>query len=354
MVNYQFRNIIFEGGGVKGLAYAGAMQELEKRKILKNISRAGGTSAGAINAVLFCAGYTVKETVSELKKLDFNKFKDDSFGMLRDLNRLNREYGWHKGNYFRNWIGRLLENKVGSEDVNFKQLREHTGKELFVYATNLSTGFGEVYSHEKTPNVRVTDAVRRSMSIPLFFRAIRDDRNDVFVDGGMLNNFPVKLFDREKYLFNKKLADRIPKYYREENKTFLRSHPNSSPYVFNTETLGFRLDTSKEIGMFRDGQEPQHHRIDSFLDYAVRMVKSLISFQDNQHLHSDDWHRTIYIDSLDVDTTEFDLSEDQKKRLIKSGKDATSNYFDWWDDTKNDVAMNHPKSTRYTKKDPNN
>ena len=53
--------------------------------------------------------------------------------------------------------------------------------------------------------MRISDAVRRSMSIPLFFRAVRNDRGDIFVDGGALNNYPVKLFDREKYLEDKGL-----------------------------------------------------------------------------------------------------------------------------------------------------
>jgi predicted acylesterase/phospholipase RssA len=49
----QFRNLIFEGGGVKGIAYVGAMQILQDRGILPEIRRVGGTSAGAINALIF-------------------------------------------------------------------------------------------------------------------------------------------------------------------------------------------------------------------------------------------------------------------------------------------------------------
>ena len=51
-------------------------------------------------------------------------------------------------------------------------------------AVGVTPAVGEVYSPEHTPRMRVVDAVRRSMSIPLFFTAIRDDRDDVFVDGG--------------------------------------------------------------------------------------------------------------------------------------------------------------------------
>ena len=340
---YPFRNLVFEGGGVKGIAYVGAMKVLESEGILSNIKRVGGTSAGSINAVLFAAGYSNQQTFNELNKLDFNDFKDDSWGGLRDMNRLKEEYGWYKGDFFRDWIGDLLKKKTGSSDITFKALQEHTGKELYVYASNISTNFGEVFSPEHTPRTRVVDAVRRSMSIPLFFRAIRDDRGDVFVDGGVINNFPVKLFDRDKYLEDGSLK-RIPAYYEEENKALAIKKPGSSPYIYNKETLGFRLDSAKEIGVFRDGQEPQSNKVDSFLDYTMELIKTVLAVQDSQHLHGDDWHRTVYIDSLGVGTTDFDLSDEKKKKLVASGKKAAEKYLEWWSDVSDDLAKNHPDS----------
>lgn len=340
---YPFRNLVFEGGGVKGIAYVGAMKVLEKEDILKKIRRAGGTSAGSINAVLFAAGFSNTETLNVLNKLDFNDFKDDSWGVLRDMQRLKNEYGWYKGDFFKEWIGDLLKRKTGSANITFKALMEHTGKELYVYASNLSTNFGEVYSPEHTPRKRVVDAVRRSMSIPLFFRAVRDDREDVFVDGGVINNYPVKLFDREKYLEDQSLK-RIPPYYQDENIKLKAKFPKSSTYIYNKETLGFRLDSAKEIGVFRDGQEPPHHEIGNFLDYTMELIKTVLAVQDSQHLHSDDWHRTVYIDTLGVGTTDFDLSDSRKRELVASGRKAAEDYLKWWADEDSDLAVNHPKS----------
>ena len=93
-MSYQFRNLIFEGGGVKGIAYVGAMQVLERESILPNIQRVGGTSAGAINATLVALGFTNAEQRSILNKLDFNNFMDDSRGVFRDVFRLLRKFGW--------------------------------------------------------------------------------------------------------------------------------------------------------------------------------------------------------------------------------------------------------------------
>ncbi|MCE9687448.1 patatin-like phospholipase family protein [Shewanella sp. AS16] len=343
-MSYPFKNLVFEGGGAKGIAYIGAMQVLEKEKIIDQISRVGGTSSGSINAVLLAAGYSNTEMLKILKTLDFSDFKDDSWGVLCDMKRLKNKYGWYKGDYFSDWIGQLLKDKTGSANITFKALAEHSRKELFVYASNLSTTFGEVYSPEHTPRMRVVDAVRRSMSIPLFFQAVRDDREDVFADGGVINNYPVKIFDRKKYLGNKSL-ERVPSYYEEENKKLMTILPKSSPYIYNKETLGFRLDSVQDIGVFRDGQTPKRAEIEHFLDYTMQLVKTLLSVQDSQHLHSDDWQRTVYINTFGVGTTDFNLTDKVKEMLVKSGKDSTKNYLKWWSDVSNDLAVNHPNST---------
>jgi len=340
-MTYPFRNLVFEGGGVKGIAYVGAIDALAKAGILGDIARVGGTSAGAINALLLAAGFSLSQTKKALWSLDFNDFKDDSWLILKDLQRLKDEYGWYKGNFFRHWIGEQLESQGHSAHVTFQALQKATGKALFVYATNLSTHFGEVYSPEHTPRMRVVDAVRRSMSIPLFFRAITDDRGDVFVDGGVLDNYPVKLFDRLKYLGDNELI-RLPEYYKDENRKLKIRKGNRRSFIYNKETLGFRLDSAREIGVFRDGDTPPRHNIENLLDYTTQLINTLMDAQNNQHLHSDDWHRTIDIDSLGVRTTDFDIDDDQKKALVRSGRKSTRDYLKWWGDTDHDLAINHP------------
>lgn len=345
-MTYPFKNLIFEGGGAKGIAYVGAMEVLKIEGILESIRRVGGTSAGSINATLFAAGFTPSQTRKILFDMDLNEFKDDSWGVLRDMKRLKNKYGWHKGDAFREWMGDLLKKKTGSANITFKGLKEHSGVDLYMYSTNISTGFAEVFSTEHTPRTRVVDAVRRSMSIPLFFTAVRDDRDDVFVDGGVINNYPIKLFDREKYLISQNLI-RIPRYYNDENTKLENTRPSSSKYIYNKETLGFRLDSETEIGIFRDGQEPKSVEINNFLDYTSQLIKSVMAVQDNQHLHEDDWHRTVYIDTLGASTFDFDMSDTMKRDLVNSGKKNTKFYLDWWKDTpdKNEV-LNHPDCIR--------
>ncbi len=68
----QFRNLVFEGGGVKGIAYAGAIQVLEKQNILEDIRRVAGASAGAITAALLSAGASSRDIEEIVGLLDSN------------------------------------------------------------------------------------------------------------------------------------------------------------------------------------------------------------------------------------------------------------------------------------------
>lgn len=330
---YNFRNLIFEGGGVKGIAYIGALEVLLDREILPGIQRVGGTSAGAINATLLGLGYSFKEIKEILWELDFRQFMDDSWGFMRDATRLVEQYGWYKGDFFRNWIGKLIKDKTGNSESTFadmEALKEQKGfRSLFFMGTNLSTAFSEIFSAEHTPRVCVADAVRISMSIPLFFASKRSTRGDVYVDGGVLNNYPIKLFDRKKYVRSRNCTE--TEYYKKINRQLKESQRRISPYVYNKETLGFRLDTKEEISVFRDHAEAPHTKIDTFFDYTWALINTVLDVQQSAHLHGDDWARTVYIDSLGVKTTDFDLSDDRKKDLVSSGRQGATKYFEWYD-----------------------
>jgi NTE family protein len=331
----QFRNLVFEGGGVKGIAYVGAMQILANRGLLDGIRRCGGASAGAINALIFALGYTPYEQYGILRSTDFGDFMDRAFGVIRNVRLLATEFGYHRGDFFESWIGELIEDRMGGRRATFGDLREEGCPDLHVIGTNLSTGFAEVFSHERHADMAVVDALRISMSIPLFFRAVRrGPRRDVYVDGGVQLNYPVKLFDRERYidLDSEPWAARTTGYYEAENARFALTRPGRSPYVYNRQTLGMRLDTAQEIALYRYDEEPRAVPVGSFTDYARALLKALLNVQEHVHLHSDDWQRTVYINTLDVGTTDFDIAPARQQALVEQGILGAERYFDWFDD----------------------
>src|SRR3954453_918866 len=79
-----YTNLVFEGGGVKGVAYAGALEVLDSAGILAQVTAVAGTSAGAITAALVALGQTPDELRETMLALDFGQFEDGGLeGPLR-------------------------------------------------------------------------------------------------------------------------------------------------------------------------------------------------------------------------------------------------------------------------------
>jgi len=95
--DYPYKNLVFEGGGVKGVAYGVCSRCWNKGKSRRR-SIGAGTSAGAITATMMSLNYSAKEFLKIMMTLNFEKFEDgcDLIGPFR----LIRHFGWFKGNYF--------------------------------------------------------------------------------------------------------------------------------------------------------------------------------------------------------------------------------------------------------------
>src|SRR5262245_22302366 len=105
----QFRNLVFEGGGVKGIAYVGALGVLEEQGLLGGIKRVAGTSAGAITATLVALGLSSAEVGRVVASTSFRSFMDDDWGTVRDTKRILDSYGLYKGDAFSEWIKHVLD-----------------------------------------------------------------------------------------------------------------------------------------------------------------------------------------------------------------------------------------------------
>lgn len=331
---YHFKNLVFEGGGVKGIAYVGALDILDQEGIFQDIERVAGTSAGALIAVLVGLGYSTEELKNILWELNFQNFLDDSFGIIRDSQRFINEYGWYQGDFFRKLVAGYIKDKAKSGEETFRDLAEaNKFKDIYLIGADLSTGFSKVFSYKHTPDVKVADAARISMSIPLFFKAIQGVNGDkhVYVDGGLLDNYPIKVFDRASYV-SQESSIRTTEYYDKTNETLEKKFGLDDKYVYNKETLGFRLDSKEEIESFLNPemQLKIKNDIKTLFSYTKALVTTLIDFQNNVHLHSDDWQRTVYIDTLGVSSVDFKISDSMKDSLVKSGAKHTTAYLDWY------------------------
>ncbi|WP_247237436.1 patatin-like phospholipase family protein [Telluribacter sp. SYSU D00476] len=231
------RNLVFEGAGIRGIAYAGVIEVLEEQDRLSGVQKVGGTSAGAITALLVSLGYTSAEIAEIISSTQFNRFNDGRLFFLGGVARMNSKFGWYRGEKFTAWLAGLIENKTGNGDITFEELSQRGFKDLYVTATCLNKQRLLVFSKETYPRMKVKDAVRASMSIPLYFRAVFIDSTgqvhrkldpskklDVVVDGGLIGNFPITLFDRTE-------TDSVQKKYR----------------IPDPQTLGIRIDSDPQI-----------------------------------------------------------------------------------------------------------
>ena len=304
------KNLVFEGAGIRGIAYAGVIDELEKAGIIKSSDKVGGTSAGAVIALLISLNYTASEITSLISETDFNRFNDGQFIFIGGIHRLKRYYGWYKGEKFLNWVEKLIIKKTGDADITFSDLHQKGFKDLYVTATCLNRQKLIILSRETYPLMKVKDAVRISMSIPIYFKAVfidsqgaivkkPQDRSgvDVMVDGGIIGNFPINMFDTI-------LPDKSGKPIRK----------------INPSTIGVRIDSDSQIEHDQKNKDLASIPIHNFKDYMGALYVLVIENLNRNQLVSEDWERTISVSSVDIGPKIKRLSREQKTALINSGR----------------------------------
>lgn len=285
-----YENLVLEGGGVKGAAYAGAIAVLDRNGLLAPIKRVAGTSAGSIVALMVALGYTPDEIMNVMLGLDFNKFRDGR--PLQDLRRLRSQFGWYKGDFALCLFECLVERKTGSRRTTFAQLAElrRAGarpglRDLHVFGTNVDT-HGWVEFSDRNPatrDVALAEGVRISMAIPYFFAARRLG-GDTYVDGGALINYPIRAFD------------------------------DVSPA---DATLGLHL-----------GTQPAADKVGGLISFTGEMFHTLMDTQvDILCATPADARRSVFIDTFGIAATDFSITQQQLCALARSGSKATDAYL---------------------------
>lgn len=324
-----YENIVFEGGGIKGIAFGGALKCLEDLGILDKIKRYAGSSAGAIVAASLAVGYTADEIVSIMSDTDFTQFKDDSWGVVLDVYRFVNNYGIYKGDRFLEWFKNLIKAKTNDENFTFKQLYDKSQKELVLTGTCLNKAITYYFHYKKWPDMPIALAVRISMSIPLVYKAVKlhtktpknpmttpypnphpnnepieyIESEDIMVDGGLLNNYPIWCFDGIEIGDNKVDGDKME----------------------SSKTLGFKLMSSNEK---KDDQLYYYDSpIGNIVDYVKALIDSMTIQIERGHIRKGYWDKTVCLNTGNVHTMDFNLDAKTKQTLIDNAYTATLNHF---------------------------
>jgi NTE family protein len=324
----QFKNLVFKGGGVRGVAYIGAVSVLEREGVIDCVRRLCGTSSGAIIAAHIALGGKADQLRTEMSRELLGGLLDGSAWPVRDFTRLIRDFGWFRGKRLSIWLKRHVEEVSGQHNLSFGKLgqlaHDNPGryKNLTVIATNVTSQCPYVFNASNTPDALVSEALRASISIPFLFAATRLRSGELCVDGGLTWNYPINIYDDIRWLSHK---DDYKLY------TFL-DHPaaDNKGRFYNKETLGLMVETRSEVWNRPKVINGKPGNIWSFPSYLKAMIGLMTDVTTNNFLNLPDWQRTIFIEAHGVRATDFDLPEEKLEKLVKSGEDAAREYIGWF------------------------
>lgn len=306
-------DLVLEGGGVKGIGLLGAVLVLAEAGY--RFQRIAGTSAGAIVAALVAAyqqdGRDLRELVDVMRDLDYERFAEVPWpqratGVMGDLVSGIVHGGTHSGDHLVEWLTPLLE-QAGVRtfaDLSISDqggsLQDYQKYSLVVHAGDLSRRalvrlpwdyslYGLAGDEQ-----RVVDAVRASISIPFYFRPVqvRTERGTcTWVDGGLLANFPITVFDR-----NDGQAARWP-------------------------TWGIKLSGNAATC----GDRP----VRTVPGIAMSCLHTLTSDWNRHRLDREGvGGRTMFVDTVNISATDFRLSQDDQQTLFGNGQRAARLFLD--------------------------
>ncbi|TBL79911.1 patatin-like phospholipase family protein [Paenibacillus thalictri] len=303
-------NAVFEGGGVKGIALAGAVSAAEKQGI--EFHQVAGTSSGSIIASLIAAGYSGEETRKLVEQTPFSSFLKRSWiferpKIIGPAARLFIKKGLYSGEALEYWIYQLLEQK------GIRTFGDLKPNQLRIIASDITLGRllvlpDDIANYGIDPQkFLVARAIRMSTSIPYFFDPViirkpvsMRKKNETFqsmsiyiVDGALLSNFPLWLFDKQ---YENNMEKMIP-------------------------TLGFQL-VGKTQAMPNEIYGP--------LSMFRAMFSTMLEAHDERYIEEHNRFRTIKIPTLGVRATQFEITPEESGKLYQSGYTSAEVFFNKW------------------------
>lgn len=301
-------NGVFEGGGVKGISLAGAVKAAECHGA--RFHQVAGTSSGSIVASLIAAGYNAEEMKEIIMDTSFSTFLRRApifnTAIIGPAIRVLLKKGLYSGEALEEWIRGILRCK------GVKTFGDLEAGKLRIIASDITGGKIMVLPDDlpkiglRPENFEVARAVRMSCSIPYFFDPVllrlpaKHAKGKKFseqflhiVDGGVLSNFPLWLFDRDQQ-------------GRKENKV---------------PTVGFQM-VGKNSG--------KPHVIRGPFSMLQALVETMLSAHDERYIEQSNRYRTIKIPTLGIGTTQFDIEKEESLLLYESGLRAGNRFFGDW------------------------
>ncbi|QDG39171.1 phospholipase [Alteromonas mediterranea] len=259
---------IFSGGGTRLSAHIGIIKALHDMKV--GFDTLVGVSGGSIIASLYAKGYSVEQMRELALVTDFKQFTEFS------LVRLLREGGLSSGDVFQNWIDEQLEGAVFAD----------MPLDLNILATDVNGGGPVLFNKHATPDMKVSEAVRYSMSIPLIF-SFKPFKEYLLVDGAILS---------EDALFEDWRGDGTP-------------------------SVCFRLQSTEQK---RKAIKKNLLQLPQYVGMLIRTFMTAIS---REYVNAKYWHNTVVVNTGEVSAVDFSLTPEIKNTLFELGYSTTKEFL---------------------------
>ena len=304
-MSYNFKNLVFEGGGIKGFSYCGVIKELESKNMLKNFNKFAGTSSGSIFASLLAAEFTADE-ILEIQNLELNIFKFSSY--FFSFYNLWFNYGLFSTKQIEIKFRKFLSKRV-NPDITLKELFNKTGNELVIVSCCINRKSAIYFHHKTFPNVKLIDAIISSISIPIFFKPKISNyfgTEDNYIDGGVVDNYPIWIFNDIQKLYENKIIEIDKKQ-------------------LSNETLGIKTLTKNESNTFLVNNKRES--IKNIFKLISDIIETLILQIERSDISSEYIEQTIAVKEDNISSINFGISKEDITSLIKAGQNAVKNYF---------------------------
>jgi predicted acylesterase/phospholipase RssA len=341
-------DVVFEGGGAKGSAFVGALTGL--RTAGHSTRRLIGTSAGAITAALTAVGYTPQEMLDAVNEkfngkprfatfmdhpqlTDFTQQELDNSDTMHTLQEVHLPVvaghalldvlmktplyptlfsmvecgGFYAGVAFFKWLTEKLAAKGIDAGDTMATVFAKTQVDLSVVTSDTTDMEMVVLNHRTAPGIPLAWAVRMSMSIPMVWREVvwdaswgpyrgRNKTGNIFVDGGVLSNFPIRL-----------IAESVPEIMGDTD-------PNGAL------NLGLLLDETRAVPGIPPKPPMPIHEL-RVVQRLSRLMDTMMGAQDNDEIRRHD-SEICRLPVQGYGTTEFDMPDAKLHALVDAGRSA--------------------------------
>jgi len=278
-IKYNIKALVFEGGGVLGTAHIGALHEATKHFDISQITHFSGSSVGSIMAALCACRIPIDKINEAVNAIDFKKLLDDDIGVVRDMNRLWKHFGYYKGNELEKTVGNILEKYIDDRDITLGEAYKKYNSYLIIPVTEVYKSFCKTkyFTPDSDPDEKIKSIVRYSSSYPFVFAS----KNN-YSDGGVLDNYPIK---------------------------------KMTEYISLNNILGFKFKHDKDLT----------ERPNNVIDFSSALINGLRKKANS--LSDEELKQSITIRTFKYSVIDFNITDEDKKIIFDYGTNGAIDFF---------------------------